>query len=74
VEAPSARRGRLLPLDTFGTLSFSQAAAVKNGQTVTVAEAGGHAITMISRTGQSLARPSALGEQGESFSVQPSLL
>jgi hypothetical protein len=74
VEAPSARRGRLLPLDSFGTITFSQAAAVKDGQTVTVAQAGGRAITMISRVGQALARPSGLGDDGASFSVLESLL
>ena len=74
MEAPSARRGRLLPLDTFGTITFSQASAVKDGQTVTVAEAGGHAITMISRVGQALASPSGLGDDGGSFSVLESPL
>jgi hypothetical protein len=74
VEAPSARRGRLLPLDRFGTITFSQASAVRDGQSVTVAQAGGHAITMISRVGQALASPSGLGDDGGSFSVLESLL
>ena len=73
VEAPSARRGRILPLDTFGTITFSQATAVKDGQTVTVSQAGGHPITMISRSGHALASPSVLGEDGGSFSVLESL-
>ncbi len=74
VEAPSARRGRLLPLDRFGTITFSQASAVRDGQTVTVAQAGGRAITMISRAGQALASASRLGDDGGSFSVLESLL
>jgi hypothetical protein len=74
VEAPTARRGRLLPLDGFGTITFTQASAVKDGQTVTVAQAGGHAITMISRMGRALASPSGLGDDGGSFSVMESLL
>jgi hypothetical protein len=74
VEAPSARRGRLLPLDTFGTITFTQASAVKDGQTVTVAQAGGRAITMISRVGHPLASPSGLSDDGGSFSVLESLL
>jgi len=41
---------------------------------VTVAQAGGHAITMVSRGGQALASPSGLGDDGESFSVLESLL
>ncbi len=68
-EAPSAMRGRLLPLDDFGTVSFSGASAVKDGQSVTVAEAGGQAITMITRSGQALAEPSPLGADGASFNV-----
>jgi len=74
VEAPSARRGRLLPLDTFGTITFTRASAVKDGQTVTIAQAGGRAITMISRAGQALASPSGLSDDGGSFSVLESLL
>jgi Peptidase A4 family len=73
VEAPSARRGRVLPLDTFGTIAFTQASAVKDGQTVTVAQAGGRAITMINRFGHALASPTGLGDDGASFSVLESL-
>lgn len=74
VEAPSARRGRVLPLDTFGSISFSQASAVKNGQTLTIGQAGGHSITMIGQRGQTLARPSSLDEAGARFNVLQSLL
>jgi Peptidase A4 family len=74
VEAPSARRGRLLPLDTFGSITFSQASAVKDGQVVTIAQAAGRGITMIDQVGQALARPSGLGDDGGSFSVLESLL
>jgi hypothetical protein len=74
VEAPSARRGRTLPLDTFGSVSFTQASTVKDGQTDNIAQAGGHAITMVGRRGEPLARPSALGEDGTSFDVLQSLL
>jgi hypothetical protein len=74
VEAPSARRGRLLPLDTFGSVSFTQAATVKDGQTLTVAQAGGRPITMIAQRGRPLARPSALDQDGEGFNVLQSLL
>jgi hypothetical protein len=73
-EAPSARRGRLLPLDTFGSVTFTKASAVKDGQVVTVAQAGGRPITMINQVGQALAKPSGLGEDGGSFSVLESLL
>ena len=40
VEAPTARWGRLLPLDTFGWVGFSQASTVKDGERVTIAQAG----------------------------------
>jgi hypothetical protein len=73
VEAPSASRGRILPLDTFGTITFTKASAVKDGQTVTVAQAGGHPITMTSRAGKALATPSGLREDGASFSVLESI-
>jgi hypothetical protein len=73
VEAPSARRGRLLPLDTFGTITFTQASTVKDGQTVTISQAGGRAITMIGRVGQALASPSGLSDDGGTFSVLESL-
>jgi hypothetical protein len=68
-EAPSAARGRQIPLDSFGSIDFSQASAVKDGKTVTLAAAGGQAITMIGRGGQALAKPSALGSDGASFTV-----
>jgi hypothetical protein len=70
-EAPSAagRGGGVLPLDNFGTIQFSGATAVKNGQTVDIADAGGRAITMVGNNDQALAVPSALGSDGASFSV-----
>jgi peptidase A4-like protein len=74
VEAPSARRGRVLPLDTFGSVSFTQATTVENGKTLTIAQAGGHPITMVGQRGRPLARPSQLDEDGASFNVLQSLL
>ena len=74
VEAPSARRGRVLPLDVFGSVSFTRASTVKDGKTVSIAEAGGHPITMIGQRRQALARPSALDPDGAGFNVVESLL
>jgi Peptidase A4 family len=68
-EAPTAGRGRLLPLDSFGTITFSQASAVKDGRLVSIAAAGGRAISMIGATGEPLAEPSALGGDGASFTI-----
>jgi hypothetical protein len=66
-EAPSSRRGEL-PLDNFGSVAFSGASTVENGATVSVAQAGGQAITMVSAN-RTLATPSTLGADGASFSV-----
>jgi hypothetical protein len=68
-EAPSANRGRQIPLDNFGSIAFSAGSAVKNGQTVSIAAAGAQPITMIGRGGQAQATPSGLGTDGASFTV-----
>jgi Peptidase A4 family len=68
-EAPSGGRGGLLPLDNFGTVQFSGGSTVKDGQTIDIADAGGRAITMVGNNSQALAVPSALGDDGASFSV-----
>jgi hypothetical protein len=67
-EAPSARRG-VLPLDDFGTVSFTDGSAVKNGKTVTIAGAGAKPITMADSGGAAIAVPSALTPDGHGFSV-----
>ncbi len=68
-EAPGAGRRTLLPLDAFGSVTFTGARTVENGQTRTVAQAGGQPITMGSGAGQALALTSALAANGDSFSV-----
>jgi hypothetical protein len=69
-EAPSGGRGGgVLPLDNFGTVQFSNASTVKDGQTDTIAAAGGRPITMDGNNDQALAVPSNLGDDGASFSV-----
>lgn len=73
VEAPSARRGRVLALDAFRSVSFTQAATVRDGQTLSVAQAGGRPVTMIAQRGRPLARPSALDADGAGFNVLQSL-
>ncbi|HLG69956.1 MAG TPA: G1 family glutamic endopeptidase [Chloroflexota bacterium] len=67
-EAPSARRG-IVPLDDFGTINFTGATTVKNGQQENISQAGGQPITMINTAGQPLATTSQLGADGSSFSV-----
>ncbi|MCA1645246.1 MAG: hypothetical protein LC797_07165, partial [Chloroflexi bacterium] len=68
-EAPSAGRRRTLPLDNFGTVRFSEASAVRNGEVQNILQTGAHRITMITPTGLALAEPSALNAAGDSFSV-----
>ena len=67
-EAPSAGR-RQIPIDDFGTVSFTAGSAVENGRTLTIAETGARPITMIDGAGRPIAVPTALGSDGASFSV-----
>ena len=75
----------MLPLDNFGTVTFTKGMAVENGQQETIAQAGGQPISMNGSTGQgrrgrfggqpggltgqSAAQPSALAADGATFSV-----
>jgi hypothetical protein len=68
-EAPSAGRGRPLPLDDFGTIHFTHVSAAQADRVINMMEAGAHAITMITPSGQHLVEPSAPGADGGSFSV-----
>jgi len=68
-ESPSAGRRLLLPLDNFGSVTFTGAGTVKDGQQRTIAQTNAQAITMASPTGQPLAQPSGLGADGASFTV-----
>jgi hypothetical protein len=67
-EAPASQRA-VLPLDDFGTVSFSAASATRSDQTVNLAQAGAQPITMLNAARQPLAQPSPIGSDGSSFSV-----
>lgn len=67
-EAPAGGR-RTLPLDDFGTVQFRNTTTVKDGQQMTAAQAGARPIAMVDRSGEVLARPSALDDDGAGFSV-----
>jgi hypothetical protein len=67
-EAPSGPNG-VVPLDNFGSVAFSSASAVQNGQTVDLSRAGAQPITMLNSSSQPLAVPSGIGSDGSSFSV-----
>jgi hypothetical protein len=69
-EAPSAGRRGVLPLDQFGSVSFSNASAVTDtGQTVSIADTSARPITMIDSQRRPLAVPSNLDDDGSSFTV-----
>ena len=67
-EAPVAG-WRIAPLDNFGTITFSDASAVKDSATVNIAEAGGKPITLVDFFNNTLATPSAITPDGSGFSV-----
>ncbi len=68
VEAPDDGRQEIT-LDNFGSVAFSGASTVDNGQSQTIAQANGQGITMVGANGQAIATPSSLGADGASFSV-----
>jgi hypothetical protein len=68
VEAPSSVGG-ILPLDNFGNVSFDEASATLNGQSANLSQMNAQPITMLGNGGQKLAVPSAIGSDGDSFSV-----
>lgn len=67
-EAPTSG-GKVVLLDRFGTIQFTNLSTVDNQQTVTPAAAGATAVTMVNSLGVTLATPSALSASGASFSV-----
>jgi hypothetical protein len=67
-EAPTGRNG-ILPIDNFGTVSFSGATAVQNGDTVDLDAVGARPISLLNARKQPLAVPSPIGGDGESFEV-----
>jgi peptidase A4-like protein len=68
-EAPATGRFTILPLDSFGSVTFSSATTVENGQTRTIAQANAEPITMNNGTGQALAQASNIDASGTSFTV-----
>jgi hypothetical protein len=67
-EAPTGRNG-ILPIDNFGTVSFSGATATTNGDTVSLDAVGARPISLLNARKQPLAVPSPIGSDGESFEV-----
>jgi len=70
-EAPSMGGRRFIPLDNFGTVQFSAGMTTKDGQKLSIAEAGGKSVNM-GQAGNILAQASNLGADGQSFSISRS--
>ena len=68
-EMPSTVGNAFIPIDNFNTISFTGGSAIENGAQVTIAQSGAKMLTMVNGNEQPLATPSALGTDGESFSV-----
>ncbi len=68
-EAPSIGRRGVVPIDEFGTVQFTSSSAVRDGKTVTIAQASGRPISLSGSGRQILAKPSPLGPDGASFTV-----
>jgi hypothetical protein len=59
----------LLPLDNFKSINFSGSSAIKGGVRETLSQTGATAINMLNNLNQTLAAPSAIGSDGQSFTV-----
>jgi hypothetical protein len=67
-EAPFARR-RVLPISQFGSLTFTSASAVRDGQSLTPADLNARAISLVDESGRTVAVPSPLIPDGSGFTV-----
>lgn len=66
-EAPS-NGVHVLPLDNFEPVQFSNGSTIQNNSQVSIAASNAHPVTMVNNAGQTLATPSPLQPNGESFS------
>ncbi|HVN26622.1 MAG TPA: G1 family glutamic endopeptidase [Candidatus Paceibacterota bacterium] len=67
-EMPTANIGAL-PLDRFGSVSFTNGSATADGTALTIAETRAGGVAMMTPDGAALASPSPLGADGASFTV-----
>jgi len=67
-EAPSNGQ-TILPLDIFGTISYSAGSTIQNGNQQSISGSQAQAITMINTRGQAIATTSSLGSDGASFTI-----
>ena len=69
-EAPSIGRRGVVPINEFEPVQFTNGSAVRDGKTVTIAQTGARAISLAGSGRQILAKPSPLGPDGASFTVE----
>lgn len=70
-EMPSSARGNyFIPLDNFGSVTFSAGSTVDSGFTKSIAGSGAQALSMKSVFGDTLADTGVLSAAGESFTVE----
>lgn len=68
-EDPSYANGSLVPLATFGSVTFSGGTTTLQGSSDTIASSNASPITLVSSTGKPLAIPSSLTAGGQGFTV-----
>ena len=67
-EAPSSGR-HLVPVDSYGEVTFTNSMATKDGQSVSLAAAGATPITMVDSSGSAVSSPTSLTADGKGFTV-----
>lgn len=68
-EDPSYASGGLVPFDYFGSATFTNASAIADGKSYTLATGYADAITLVDSAGRALATPSVISSDGSGFSV-----
>ena len=68
-EMATSTQGSYIPLDNFGTTTFTNAWTIKNGQALDVAQSGATPIQMTTAAGQLLAQTASVSADGTGFSV-----
>ncbi len=68
-EDPSYANGQLMPLDNFGTITFSGATTTIGGVSTSLAGAKSQPITLVDGSGNVIASPSTITSDGMGFSV-----
>lgn len=69
IEEMPTNGNTFIPLDNFGDVSFTNGYAVVNGAQTSIAGSGAQGLTMVNRSGQTLATASVLGSDEASFAV-----